>query len=106
MSFKLQVVEAVERGALTIGCATRKYGIQNHSTATNWLRKYGAFDWQTQTPLRQTVDIYNNVRPHFSCTLLTPAQMHRQAELPRATCHKKVRRKRERAPENININVG
>lgn len=50
MSFKLQVVGEVERGELTIGGAARKYGIQNPSTVTNWLRKFGTFDWQTQTP--------------------------------------------------------
>lgn len=49
MSFKLQVVSEVERGELSIG-GGRKYGIQNHSTVSNWLRKFGNFDWQTQTP--------------------------------------------------------
>lgn len=50
MSFKLAVVQEVERGELSIGAAARKYGIQNHSTVTMWLRKYGKFDWQNQTP--------------------------------------------------------
>lgn len=50
MSFKLHVVGEVERGELTIIGAARKYGVQNHSTVTNWLRKFGNFDWQTQTP--------------------------------------------------------
>jgi len=50
MSFKLQVVEEVERGELGIKSAARKYGIQAHSTVTNWLRKYGNFDWENQTP--------------------------------------------------------
>jgi transposase len=50
MSFKLQVVQEVERGELGIKAATRKYGIQAHSTVTNWLRKYGNFDWENQTP--------------------------------------------------------
>lgn len=50
MSFKLQVVHQVECGELTIGAASRKYGVQNPSTITNWLRKFGNFDWQTQTP--------------------------------------------------------
>jgi len=45
MSFKLGVVEEVERGELGIKAAARKYGIQSHSTVTNWLRKYGTFDW-------------------------------------------------------------
>lgn len=50
MSFKLEVVKEVERGELSIGAAARKYGIQNHSTVTMWLRKYGNFDWENQTP--------------------------------------------------------
>ena len=50
MSFKLQVVQEIERGELGIKAATRKYGIQAHSTVTNWLRKYGTFDWENQTP--------------------------------------------------------
>jgi len=50
MSFKLGVVKEVESGELSIKGAARKYGIQNHSTVTMWLRKYGNFDWQNQTP--------------------------------------------------------
>lgn len=50
MAFKLSVVGEVERGELSIGAAARKYGIQNHSTVSNWLRKYGSFDWENQRP--------------------------------------------------------
>ncbi|WP_229130321.1 helix-turn-helix domain-containing protein [Ancylomarina sp. 16SWW S1-10-2] len=50
MSFKLRVVEEVERGDLGIKAAARKYGIQSHSTVSNWLRKYGNFDWYNQKP--------------------------------------------------------
>ncbi len=50
MSFKLHVVQEIERGDLGIKAAARKYGIQAHSTVTNWLRKYGNFDWENQTP--------------------------------------------------------
>jgi len=49
-AFKLSVVQEVERGELGISDAARKYGIQNSSTVTNWLRKYGNFDWQNQSP--------------------------------------------------------
>lgn len=49
-SFKLQVVQEVERCELSICGATRKYGIQGRSTVVNWLRKYGTFDWENQTP--------------------------------------------------------
>ena len=50
MSFKLGVVQEVERGELTVTAAKRKYGIQGRSTVVNWLRKYGNFDWENQTP--------------------------------------------------------
>lgn len=50
MSFKLGVVEEVEHGLLTLTEAKRKYGIQGRSTVLNWLRKYGNFDWENQTP--------------------------------------------------------
>ena len=50
MSFKLQVVQEVERGELGIKAATRKYGIQGNATVITWLRKYGNFDWENQTP--------------------------------------------------------
>ena len=50
MSFKLQVVQEIERGELTPTGAKRKYGVQAWSTVTNSLRKYGNFDWQNQTP--------------------------------------------------------
>lgn len=31
--------------------------------------------------VRQSVDVYNNIRPHFSCQLLTPSRMHAQREI-------------------------
>jgi transposase-like protein len=49
-SFKLQVVQEVERGELSTHGVIRKYGIQSRSTVVNWLRKYGNFDWENQTP--------------------------------------------------------
>jgi transposase-like protein len=51
MSFKLTVVQDVEKGALTYKQAQHKYGIQGKSTVLEWLRKYGNFDWENQTPL-------------------------------------------------------
>ncbi len=50
MSFKLQVVQEVERGELSTTGAMKQYGIQGHGTILNWLRKYGNFDWENQTP--------------------------------------------------------
>lgn len=50
ISLKLQIVQEIERGLLSTLGAQRKYGIQSRSTVVNWLRKYGTFDWENQTP--------------------------------------------------------
>lgn len=50
----------------------------------------------------QSIEIYNNRRPHLSCRFLTPALMHMQNELTRAIYHKKIRSKRTLAPNNKN----
>jgi len=50
MSFKLSVVSEIERGDVSVTGAQRKYGIQGKATVINWLRKYGTFDWENQTP--------------------------------------------------------
>ena len=51
LSLKLQVVQSIERGELSTTQAQRQYGIQARSTVVSWLRKYGNFDWENQTPL-------------------------------------------------------
>lgn len=51
MSFKLSVVQEVESGLLSLAQARNKYGIQGKSTVLLWLRKYGNFDWENQSPL-------------------------------------------------------
>ena len=50
ISLKLQIVKEIERGKLSISQASKNYGIQSRSTVVNWLRKYGNFDWENQTP--------------------------------------------------------
>ncbi|MDY0988615.1 hypothetical protein SOM12_14390 [Flavobacterium sp. CFBP9031] len=51
MSFKLQIVQAIEQGQLTATQATKKYGIQCRKTVVVWLRKFGNFDWENQSLL-------------------------------------------------------
>jgi transposase-like protein len=48
MSFKLQIVQEIEQ--LTVTESTKTYGIQNRTTVVKWLRKFGNFDWENQTP--------------------------------------------------------
>jgi transposase len=50
MSFKLQIVESLEQGKTSISEVRKQYGIQSHATVLGWLRKYGNFDWENQTP--------------------------------------------------------
>lgn len=50
MSLKLQIVQEIERGELSTHGACKKYGVQARSTVVSWLRKFGNFDWETQTP--------------------------------------------------------
>lgn len=50
LSLKLQIVKEIESGEQSTHSACRKYGIQARSTVMSWLRKYGTFDWENQTP--------------------------------------------------------
>ena len=50
MSFKLQIVQEIERGQISITQVKKNYGIQSRSTIVQWLRKFGNFDWENQTP--------------------------------------------------------
>ncbi len=45
MGFKLQVVDAVEKGDMTYKQAQKIYGVQGRSTVLTWLRKHGKLDW-------------------------------------------------------------
>jgi len=50
MSFKLQIVQEIECGRLTTSEAKKRYGIQGEGTVLKWLRKFGNFDWENQSP--------------------------------------------------------
>lgn len=50
LSFKLQVVKEIEQGTTTISRVKKDYAIQSRSTIVQWLRKFGNFDWENQTP--------------------------------------------------------
>lgn len=50
LSLKLQIVLKIEQGKISCTTAQRKYGKQSYSTVLTWLRKYGNFDWENQTP--------------------------------------------------------
>lgn len=50
LSFKMGLVRQIEQGQLSITGARKLHGIQSHGTVLNWLRKFGNFDWENQTP--------------------------------------------------------
>jgi transposase-like protein len=47
---KVQIVQEIEQGKLSASGAQMKFGIQSYATILRWLRKYGNFDWENQTP--------------------------------------------------------
>lgn len=55
---------------------------------------YDTFDdiQQVQKQTEQSISLYNKARPHLSCHMLTPDQMHSQTELKIKTWRKKITR--------------
>lgn len=45
LSFKIAVVEQVEKGELTYKQVQLRYGILGRSTVLTWLRKHGRLNW-------------------------------------------------------------
>ncbi|QDF77010.1 IS3 family transposase [Shewanella marisflavi] len=72
LGFKLQVVDAVEKGDMTYKQAQAIYGIQGRSTVLTWLRKHRKMDW-TQNP--RTNAMHNTTKPKES-----PAQKIKRLE--------------------------
>jgi transposase-like protein len=69
LSFKLQLVHDIETGRLDRLNAHLKYGIQARSTITQWLRKYGTFDWEnlsvttmSNTPEQRIIELEAKVK--------------------------------------------
>lgn len=52
LSFKLQVIEEVEKGEYTYKEVQRKYGIQGRSTVLVWLRKHGKLNWDKNNVMK------------------------------------------------------
>ena len=48
-TFKLSVVQEIERGELGLNEAQRKYGIQGNATVSTWMRKYGNLDMSNKS---------------------------------------------------------
>jgi transposase-like protein len=55
LAFKLELVDAIEKGEFTYKQAQLRYGIQGRSTVLVWLRKHGRLDWkESETMKRDT----------------------------------------------------
>lgn len=52
--------------------------------------------------IEESVQIYNQIRPHLSCNLLTPNQMHQQREIKKPT-YKKNFSSKKNPTAKINI---
>ena len=52
LTFKLAVVDQIEKGELTYKQAQERYGIQGRSTVLVWLRKHGRQDWSQGASIR------------------------------------------------------
>ena len=53
LAFKLEIVDAVEKGELTYKQAQFRYGIQGRSTVLVWLRKHGRLDWKESEAMKK-----------------------------------------------------
>ena len=61
------------------GIIKNEFCIENHKVDLATLQQI----------VKETIDIYNQERPHYSCYYLTPNQMHRQSKLPIKTYQNK-----------------
>lgn len=53
LAFKLELVDAVEKGELTYKQAQLRHGIQGRSTVLVWLRKHGRLDWKESETMKK-----------------------------------------------------
>jgi len=87
LTFKLSVVDQVEKGELSYKEAQRRYGIQGRSTVLVWLRKHGRQDWSQGASVRP-----QRTRPMDEPTLpLTPEQRIKELEEQLALANQKAK---------------
>jgi transposase-like protein len=87
LTFKLSVVDQVEKGELSYKEAQRRYGIQGRSTVLVWLRKHGRQDWSQGASIRS-----QRPRPMDKPTLPpTPEQRIKELEEQLALANQKAK---------------
>ncbi len=62
------------------GILKQEFLINTQKTDINTMKKI----------VKQSIDIYNSKRPHLSCNMLTPEQMHKQSGIKTKTYKKKI----------------
>jgi transposase-like protein len=75
LTFKLAVVDQIEKGELTYKQAQARYGIQGRSTVLVWLRKHGRQDWSQGASIRA-----GRSEPMTDPANLTPEQRIKELE--------------------------
>lgn len=75
LSFKLAVVDQVEKGEMSYKQAQERYGIQGRSTVLTWLRKHGRQDWREGASARSAWS-----KPMSKPLPLTPEQRIKELE--------------------------
>jgi transposase-like protein len=87
LTFKLSVVDQVEKGELSYKEAQRRYGIQGRSTVLVWLRKHGRQDWSQGASIRS-----QRIRPMDEPILPpTPEQRIKELEEQLALANQKAK---------------
>lgn len=62
------------------GILKQEFLLENYKVSTDILEQI----------IKESIDIYNSQRPHFSCELLTPNQMHKQDKILKPKYRKKI----------------
>lgn len=88
LSFKLSVVDQVEKGELTYKQAQERYGIQGRSTVLVWLRKHGRQSWGHAASSRLTMPETRKTAP--TPASLTPEQRIKALEVQLRAANEKA----------------
>lgn len=78
LTFKLAVVDQVEKGEMTYTQAQKRYGIQGSSTVLVWLRKHGRLDWSIGIPSLSQSESGSTMKQESSAQ--TPEQRIKELE--------------------------
>jgi transposase-like protein len=96
LTFKLQVVDEVEKGELNQDQAQRKYGIQGNTTILVWLRKHGRLDWSSKSTMSKKPTPNKKIKELEKKLQRVEAEkeiLNRAIDIADATLHTDIRKK-------------